>query len=149
MATEPTTTSIRHIAITTGMLVEKKDAAYGNSFDVAGDFLKTLYPDGVKPHQYGDMLALVRIYDKMKRIASGDSSENSWQDITGYGILGQRSVLRKSAKYEQAMKILENKIEKLKTETESPDLNRDEPAEEIRNVIDAFDIANLRAPELT
>jgi len=73
-----------------GQLVDKKNVAYGNSFAEAGDFIKILYPTGVAPEQYGDMLCLVRIFDKMKRIATQKDAfdESPWQDIAGYALLG-------------------------------------------------------------
>ncbi len=73
-----------------GKLVENKNAAYGNSFNEAGNFLKLLYPDGIKPEQYADMLCVVRLFDKMKRIATRKDAfgESPYQDIVGYGLLG-------------------------------------------------------------
>ena len=72
-----------------GRLVDKKNLAYGDAFNKAGDFLKILYPNGVKPEQYGDMLAIVRVFDKLMRIANRKEAfgENPWRDIAGYGIL--------------------------------------------------------------
>lgn len=77
-----------------GALVDVKNAAYGSSFDDAGDFLRLLYPNGIQPSQYGDALALVRIFDKMKRIATDRDAlgESPYQDIAGYGLLGLRRV---------------------------------------------------------
>lgn len=77
------------IARAIGQLVDKKNQAYGDAFNKSGDFLKLLYPDGIKPEQYGDMLALVRVFDKQMRIATAKDAleENPWQDIAGYGIL--------------------------------------------------------------
>lgn len=73
-----------------GLLLQKKNTAYGSSFAKAGKFLEILYPDGMIVEQYGEMLVLVRIFDKMMRIAThpelGD--ENPFMDIAGYGILG-------------------------------------------------------------
>ncbi len=72
-----------------GRLVDEKNRAYGDSFNKAGDFLKLLYPNGVKPDQYGDMLGLVRVFDKQMRIATDKDAlgENPWADICGYAIL--------------------------------------------------------------
>lgn len=71
-----------------GKLVQVKNNEYGDAFNKSGEFLKILYPDGVKPEQYGDMLALIRIFDKQMRIANGNQgAENAWNDLTGYGIL--------------------------------------------------------------
>lgn len=87
-----------------GALVDVKNAAYGSSFDDAGSFLRILYPNGIQPEQYGDALALVRIFDKMKRIATDRDAlgESPYQDIAGYGLLGLHRVetSREAAKVE-------------------------------------------------
>lgn len=72
-----------------GQLVDEKNKSYGSAFEKAGDFLKILYPDGVKPEQYTDMLAIVRVFDKMMRIATDKDAfgEDPWCDIAGYAIL--------------------------------------------------------------
>ncbi|MCR6096875.1 hypothetical protein HXA31_20530 [Salipaludibacillus agaradhaerens] len=71
-----------------GELVDKKNAQYGDSFNKSGEFLKILYPEGIKPNQYKDALALVRIFDKQMRIANGNQGdENAYKDICGYGLL--------------------------------------------------------------
>lgn len=73
-----------------GQLVDKKQVAYGNSFGKSGEFLKLLYPEGISPNQYDDMLALVRIFDKQMRIATDKDAmgEDPFGDIAGYGLLG-------------------------------------------------------------
>jgi len=73
-----------------GELVEQKNAAYGSAFEKAGQILEVLYPNGITPDQYSDMLAMVRILDKMFRIATNKKAfnEEPWKDIAGYGILG-------------------------------------------------------------
>jgi hypothetical protein len=73
-----------------GKLVDEKNAAYGSSFDQAGDFLKLLYPDGIPVDSYTDMLCVVRIFDKLKRIATRKDAfgESPYGDIVGYGLLG-------------------------------------------------------------
>jgi hypothetical protein len=72
-----------------GALVEEKNKAYGDSFAKCGEFLKLLYPNGVKVDQYSDMLALVRVFDKQMRIATDKDAlgESPWRDIGGYAIL--------------------------------------------------------------
>lgn len=72
-----------------GRLVESKQAQYGNSFDVAPAILSHLYPEGVAIGQYADLLAVVRVLDKLKRVATRHPSdqESPWQDIAGYAIL--------------------------------------------------------------
>ena len=71
-------------------IVAAKNVAYGNSFDVSGDFLRLLWPNGIQPNQYGDMLQLVRMFDKFKRIASGAPGEDPHADLVGYALLGLR-----------------------------------------------------------
>lgn len=76
-----------------GKMVDEKQAAYGDSFGNAGNVLKILYPNGIQIDQYDDMLAAVRIIDKLFRIANDRSAfgENPYKDIAGYGILGSAS----------------------------------------------------------
>ena len=73
-----------------GLLVASKNAAYGDSFAKAGEVLKLLYPKGIKPDQYRDALGILRVIDKLFRIANDKQAfkENPWEDIAGYGILG-------------------------------------------------------------
>jgi hypothetical protein len=82
--------TLQQIGIDIGALVEVKNAAYGDSFRVAGDALRLLYPNGIAAEQLGDALLLARIWDKMKRIATDRDAlgESPYQDIAGYGILG-------------------------------------------------------------
>jgi hypothetical protein len=42
-------------------LVDRKNAAYGDSFRKSGDVFRILYPHGIKPEQLDDALVLVRI----------------------------------------------------------------------------------------
>jgi len=75
-----------------GCLVDKKQKAYGRSFDHSGAILSILYPHGVKPEQYGDLLGMVRILDKLFRIATDKQAmgESPWTDIAGYALLMNR-----------------------------------------------------------
>lgn len=80
---------------TIGALVARKQQQYGDSFGQSGEVLRVLYPDGVAPDQYDDMLSVVRIVDKLFRIAqrrgAGDGDpggESPYRDIAGYGMLG-------------------------------------------------------------
>lgn len=76
-------------ALETTELVAEKNAAYGDSFARSGEVLQILYPDGVRPDQYPDFLALVRVIDKQFRIAAKKDAfgENPWSDILGYALL--------------------------------------------------------------
>lgn len=76
-------------AKTIASIVSEKQTAYGNSFGQSGEILRILYPNGIKPSQYNDMLAITRIIDKLFRIATNKDAfgENPWQDICGYALL--------------------------------------------------------------
>lgn len=77
------------IAANIGRLVDEKNKAYGDSFKKAPQYLTILYPHGIRPDQYPDMLALVRDFDKNMRIATNKSAfnEDPWKDKAGYAIL--------------------------------------------------------------
>ena len=73
-----------------GKLVDEKNAAYGSSFAESHKILSVLYPNGIKPEQYTDALAIIRVIDKLFRIANKKDAfgETPWRDIAGYAILG-------------------------------------------------------------
>ena len=82
-----------------GELVAEKNRAYGNSYAKSGDFLRLLYPEGIRPDQYNDMLGNIRVFDKQMRIATDRDAlgESPWQDIAGYGLLGMKSTAERRA----------------------------------------------------
>jgi hypothetical protein len=53
-----------------GDLLDIKQAAYGDSFGKSGKILKHMFPNGIKPRQYGDVLTIARMLDKIMRIAT-------------------------------------------------------------------------------
>ena len=73
-----------------GKLVHDKQLAYGDSFGRSGECLRQMYPKGIDPSQYDDLLTIARILDKLFRIANDPDAfdENPYQDIVGYGLLG-------------------------------------------------------------
>lgn len=76
------------VAADIAALVTEKNRQYGDAINNTGEFLKTLYPNGIQPHQYEDLGVIIRMYDKMKRIANGNQGEeNAWNDLMGYALL--------------------------------------------------------------
>ena len=73
-----------------GKLVYDKQLAYGDSFGGSGECLRQMFPEGIKPSQYDDLLTIARILDKLFRLANDPSAfdENPYQDIVGYALLG-------------------------------------------------------------
>ena len=82
--------SLKQLSLELGSLLEEKNKAYGSAFSKSSEILKILYPDGIQPDQYTDLLLTTRILDKLFRIATDKSAfnEEPWKDIAGYGILG-------------------------------------------------------------
>jgi hypothetical protein len=78
------------IGVRVGELVKEKNQAYGDSFSRATEILEVLYPNGVKAHQFRDMLAVIRVIDKLFRLATRKDAydESPWNDIAGYALLG-------------------------------------------------------------
>ena len=76
-------------AINLAELITKKQVAYGDSFGQSKRIIEALYPNGITPEQYQDALAIIRIIDKLFRIANKKFAfeENPWQDIAGYALL--------------------------------------------------------------
>ncbi len=82
------------IAAEIAATVERKQAAYGDSFGEAGAVIAILYPSGIPVEAYGDALAIVRVVDKLFRIATDRDAlgESPWRDIAGYALLAVRRV---------------------------------------------------------
>ncbi len=79
---------IREEAKELGELLIEKNAAYGNAYVGIGAVLKILYPKRITPDQYCDIPAIVRILDKMFRIATGRSDDvENWGDVSGHALL--------------------------------------------------------------
>jgi hypothetical protein len=112
MTTPQIPASYEELARMLGAVTDAKNKAYGDSFDRAGGILQILYPNGVQPAQYTDMLALVRILDKLSRIAAGHDGfqgESAFNDLVGYGLLGAMRRLREQAEREQAARAAQDK----------------------------------------
>jgi len=77
------------IGANVGKLVAGKQAAYGDSFGRAGQVLRELYPTGIAPAQYDELLTIARVLDKLFRVATDKDAygESPWQDIAGYALL--------------------------------------------------------------
>ena len=82
--------SYEKIGTQIGNLVQEKNLAYGDSFSQACHILEVLYPNGIQPEQYRDALAIIRVIDKLFRLANKKDAfgESPWRDICGYAILG-------------------------------------------------------------
>jgi hypothetical protein len=77
-----------------GALVEEKQAAYGDSFGKAGAVMRILYPEGIPAEKLDDALTVVRVLDKLFRIATDRDAlgESPWRDVAGYALLSVKRV---------------------------------------------------------
>jgi hypothetical protein len=76
-----------------------KNRKYGDAVRKTLGILQELYPEGIRPDQYSDLLLLVRVLDKLIRIATytperrEKDDESPWSDVRGYGTLGEEKDL--------------------------------------------------------
>lgn len=84
------------IALDIARLVEQKQLAYGDSFGKSGEILRVLYPNGISHGQLDQALTIVRVLDKLFRIANEPDAfgESPWADIVGYGLLAEARRVR-------------------------------------------------------
>ena len=84
VATHP----VQKIAEEVGDLVAKKDRAYGNSLTASEAIMEQLYPKGIPVKAYRQALIVVRVVDKLKRIATDKDAfgEDPWKDVAGYSL---------------------------------------------------------------
>jgi hypothetical protein len=78
------------VAAEIGDLVFEKNKAYGDSFKRSCLCVDQMYPYGIPPSQYPHALYIIRVLDKLFRIATDKDAfgENPKRDIAGYSILG-------------------------------------------------------------
>lgn len=71
-----------------GAIVTVKDAAYGDAVGKVEIMIRAAYPNGIPVEQYGNALIIVRMLDKVCRIATDNdpSGEDPFSDIGGYAI---------------------------------------------------------------
>lgn len=73
-----------------GRLVDEKSRAYGDSVSATARILKSLWPDGIPVSAYQNAGLIIRIMDKLKRIATDQDAfgEDPFRDIAGYAMRG-------------------------------------------------------------
>lgn len=76
-------------ALEIAKLVDAKNCAYGNSISKTASILEILYGDSIDKEKYKDLHYIIRIFDKISRLANGDEkafNESPWEDICGYAL---------------------------------------------------------------
>lgn len=66
-----------------------EEIAYGDSFNKSKEIIKILYPNGISIENYENFLTIIRIIDKLFRVANKPDAfgEDPWEDIARYGLL--------------------------------------------------------------
>lgn len=84
--------TFEQLGASVGNLVAEKQRSYGDSFGRSGECLRQMFPDGIEPEQYDDLLTIARILDKLFRIANNKDAfeENPWRDLAGYSLLSMK-----------------------------------------------------------
>ena len=71
-------------------VVEEKNREYGSAFQKVGEILSILFPNGIPTNKYHDAAILIRVLDKVCRIANTNDKgvkKDAWLDICGYALL--------------------------------------------------------------
>jgi len=82
------------LALAIGRLTDEKSKQYGDSAERAEKIMKVLYPNGVPVEAFKNALLIVRMCDKLCRIATQDTAgvdgagEDAWKDMAGYSLIG-------------------------------------------------------------
>lgn len=72
-----------------GLLIDEKRRQYGGgALERAAAVMTLLYPDGIQPEHYCDAMSLMRVVEKLCRVAGGNQGdEDAWIDIAGHGLV--------------------------------------------------------------
>ena len=71
------------VATDIATLVHEKNAAYGDAITKTAQILSILFPNGIEVGDYGRILIIVRMLDKVCRESTNSDIEN-WKDLLGY-----------------------------------------------------------------
>ena len=81
---------VRSVACDVVVVVEEKNREYGSAFQKVSEILAILFPNGIPTNKYHDVAILIRVLDKVCRIANANSKDvkkDAWLDICGYALL--------------------------------------------------------------
>ena len=102
----PEMATYEQIALEVSTLLQQKNAAYGSAFEKTTEILKLLYPKGIPLSAYKNVHVIVRVLDKLSRIAQDNDpfGESPWIDICGYSILAQTELFKERSKLKKQSK---------------------------------------------
>lgn len=70
-------------------VLTEKNASYGDATTVTASIAKLLWSEGIPVSQLDEALVVIRMLDKLCRIAKGTkfANEDAWLDLAGYALL--------------------------------------------------------------
>lgn len=89
-----------------GSILAAKNKSYGDSFAESVKVIEALFPSGIPKSAYPQLLTIIRMVDKLFRIATisqdpkysfSEGEVDAWQDLAGYSILALERVTRSAA----------------------------------------------------
>ena len=81
---------VRSVASDVAVIVEEKNKEYDSAFEKVSKILFILFPNGIPTNKYHDAAILIRVLDKVCRIANTNDKgvkKDAWLDICGYALL--------------------------------------------------------------
>jgi hypothetical protein len=88
--------SYTDLARNIGEMTDAKGTQYGNATEKVAEIIAILYPNGIPPFAYRNSLLIVRVLDKLCRLANqgedgvDKGGEDPWRDVAGYALIGAR-----------------------------------------------------------
>jgi len=77
-------------------ILDFKHSSYGRTFYKIPKILEILWPGGIKCEEYEQLLAIIRVLDKIARLSNNtQDKEDPWSDIAGYGLLMMKEEISK------------------------------------------------------
>lgn len=106
------------LAKSIGELVDTKQGCYGDSFGKSGLVMRVLYPRGVPPEKLDDALVVIRVIDKLFRVATARDAlgESPWRDVAGYALLATARVEGHAKADELYVAMLRAEVDRLERE---------------------------------
>ena len=83
--TDDTPKKLADLGAKLGLLLARKNEAYGSAFAKTGEFLRILWPEGVPPAALDMALIFARIFDKMMRLSTDPVAFGESPAIDGAG----------------------------------------------------------------
>jgi len=95
--------TLERMGLILGKVLKGKNIAYGDYFAKSPKLLEFLFPNGIKPDQYGIAIFILRIGDKIGRMVANNDpgGESPAFDIAGYAMLQQLTSVKSDEDFQK------------------------------------------------